>query len=115
MGTALTRPAERLRARRAAWAAGGRGVPRVRLARGAGGRGATEGSSMKYFGIAFVYGYRWVIAPLLPAGGSCKFHPSCSQYAIDALKKYGLVRGSAKAAWRLLRCHPWSHGGVDYA
>ena len=47
---------------------------------------------MKYLGIALVYAYRWLVAPLLPAG-SCKFHPSCSQYAIDALKKYGLVRG----------------------
>lgn len=69
---------------------------------------------MKYLGIALVYLYRWLISPLLPAG-SCKFHPSCSQYAIDALKKYGLVRGSYKAVHRVLRCHPWSHGGVDYA
>jgi uncharacterized protein len=68
---------------------------------------------VKYAGIAFVYAYRWLVSPLFPA--SCKFHPSCSQYAIDALYKYGLVRGSLKAAWRLLRCHPWSHGGVDYA
>ena len=45
----------------------------------------------------------------------CKFHPSCSQYASDALRKHGLVRGSLKAAWRVLRCNPWSHGGVDYA
>jgi len=69
---------------------------------------------VKYPAIALVYAYRWLISPLLPAG-TCKFHPSCSQYAIDALRKYGLVRGSAKAARRLLRCHPWSHGGVDYA
>ncbi len=69
---------------------------------------------MKYLGIAFVYAYRWLISPLLPAG-SCKFHPSCSQYALDALRKHGLVKGAAKAAWRLARCHPWSHGGVDYA
>ncbi len=69
---------------------------------------------MKYLGIAFVYAYRWLVSPLLPAG-SCKFHPSCSQYALDALRKHGLVKGAAKAAWRLARCHPWSHGGVDYA
>jgi putative membrane protein insertion efficiency factor len=51
-----------------------------------------------------------------PVGASaCRFHPSCSQYAADALRKYGLVRGSLKAAWRILRCNPWSHGGVDYA
>jgi uncharacterized protein len=69
---------------------------------------------MKHLGIALVYAYRLLIAPLLPAD-SCKFHPSCSQYALDALRKHGLVKGSAKACWRLLRCHPWSRGGVDYA
>ena len=69
---------------------------------------------MRYAGIAAVYAYRWLVSPLIPAG-TCKYHPSCSQYAIDALKKYGLVRGSLKAGWRLLRCNPWSRGGVDYA
>jgi putative membrane protein insertion efficiency factor len=69
---------------------------------------------MKYPAIALVYAYRLLVSPLIPAG-TCKFHPSCSQYAIDALKKYGLLRGSLKAAWRLVRCNPWSHGGVDYA
>ena len=57
--------------------------------------------------------YRLVISPLLPPG-TCKYHPSCSRYAAEALRRYGLVRGSLLAAWRLLRCHPWSHGGVDY-
>ena len=57
---------------------------------------------------------------LLPSPGiagapTCKYHPSCSQYASDALRKYGPVRGSLKAAWRLLRCNPWSPGGVDHA
>ncbi len=46
---------------------------------------------------------------------ACKFHPSCSQYAGDALRKYGPVRGALKAAWRLARCNPWSRGGVDFA
>jgi len=46
---------------------------------------------------------------------ACKFHPSCSQYAADAVRKYGPARGSLKAAWRTLRCNPWSRGGVDYA
>jgi len=46
---------------------------------------------------------------------TCKYHPSCSQYASDAIRKYGPVRGTAKAAWRVLRCNPWSRGGVDYA
>jgi putative membrane protein insertion efficiency factor len=51
-----------------------------------------------------------------PAGRTaCKYHPTCSHYAADAVRKHGLVRGSAKAAWRILRCNPWSRGGVDYA
>jgi len=46
---------------------------------------------------------------------TCKYHPSCSQYAADALRRHGIVKGSLKTAWRLLRCNPWSRGGVDYA
>ena len=46
--------------------------------------------------------------------GRCKYHPTCSQYALDAVRKHGLVRGSLLAGWRLLRCNPWSRGGVDY-
>ena len=68
---------------------------------------------MKYLGIAFVQLYRYTLARVLPP--SCKYHPSCSQYALDALRRYGLVRGSILAGWRLLRCNPWSHGGVDHA
>jgi hypothetical protein len=45
--------------------------------------------------------------------GSCKFRPTCSEYAIQAIEKYGLVKGVAKASWRILRCHPWSSGGWD--
>jgi putative membrane protein insertion efficiency factor len=65
-------------------------------------------------GIALVYAYRFTFGVFVPEG-TCKYHPSCSQYAIDSLRKYGLVRGSLKAGWRLLRCNPWSKGGVDYA
>jgi uncharacterized protein len=68
---------------------------------------------MKHVGIALVYAYRYTLGVLMPA--SCKYHPSCSQYAIDAMRKHGLVVGSAKAGWRLLRCNPWSRGGVDPA
>jgi putative membrane protein insertion efficiency factor len=46
-------------------------------------------------------------------GGRCKYYPSCSQYALDAVREYGCVRGTILAAWRLLRCNPWSHGGFD--
>ncbi|TMJ96780.1 MAG: membrane protein insertion efficiency factor YidD [Actinobacteria bacterium] len=45
----------------------------------------------------------------------CKYHPTCSRYALDALGEYGLLRGLLLAGWRLARCNPWSHGGVDYA
>jgi uncharacterized protein len=69
---------------------------------------------MKYVGLGLVYGYRFTLGRLVPSG-TCKYHPSCSQYAIDALRKDGLFIGSGKAAWRLLRCNPWSRGGVDYA
>ena len=69
---------------------------------------------MRHLGIGLVRLYQLLISPLLPAN-TCKYHPSCSQYAIDAIRKYGLVVGSVKAAWRLLRCNPWSRGGVDYA
>ena len=60
-----------------------------------------------------VRGYQLLLSPLLPA--RCKYHPSCSQYALDAFREYGVVRGLVLATWRLLRCNPWSHGGVDYA
>ena len=55
--------------------------------------------------------YRRLISPLLPA--RCKYYPSCSTYAVQAVRELGIVRGSMVAAWRLARCNPWSHGGVD--
>lgn len=48
-------------------------------------------------------------------GGRCKYHPSCSQYALDAYQEFGVLRGTVLTAWRLLRCNPLSHGGVDHA
>ena len=65
-----------------------------------------------YLGLGLVYAYRYTLGALVP--GSCKYHPSCSQYALDALRTHGLLRGSILASWRILRCNPWSHGGVDY-
>ena len=55
--------------------------------------------------------YRRVVSPLLPA--HCKYEPSCSQYAAQAIARFGIFRGAALAVWRLLRCNPWSHGGFD--
>jgi uncharacterized protein len=66
-----------------------------------------------YAGLGLIYLYRWTLGVFW--GGRCKYHPSCSQYALDALRHYGLVRGSILAGWRLVRCNPMSHGGVDYA
>ena len=54
-------------------------------------------------------------SPGVAGAPTCKYHPTCSQYAADALRLHGPVRGSLKAAWRILRCNPWSPGGVDYA
>jgi putative membrane protein insertion efficiency factor len=56
--------------------------------------------------------YQRAISPGLPA--RCKYYPSCSEYAVQAVRSYGVVRGIVLAAWRLLRCNPWSHGGVDF-
>jgi uncharacterized protein len=63
--------------------------------------------------VAAIWAYRLTLGPFL--GGQCKYHPSCSQYAIDAFKEFGLFKGTILAGWRLLRCNPWSRGGVDYA
>jgi putative membrane protein insertion efficiency factor len=55
--------------------------------------------------------YRRVLSPALPS--RCKYHPSCSAYAVQAVESYGILRGFVLAAWRLLRCNPFSHGGYD--
>ncbi len=62
-------------------------------------------------GVAAVWAYRVTWGALFPT--TCKYHPSCSQYAIEAVRQKGLLRGSALAGWRLLRCNPWSRGGFD--
>ena len=63
--------------------------------------------------IAPIRAYQKVISPMFPR--RCKYHPTCSQYAVDAIREFGVARGMVLASWRLLRCNPWSHGGVDYA
>jgi putative membrane protein insertion efficiency factor len=45
--------------------------------------------------------------------GFCRFNPSCSQYGLEAIEKYGIIKGGFKAAWRVIRCNPWSKGGND--
>jgi uncharacterized protein len=55
--------------------------------------------------------YQKLISPALPR--RCKYEPSCSRYAVDAIRSFGLAKGIVLAAWRLLRCNPWSYGGYD--
>jgi putative membrane protein insertion efficiency factor len=55
--------------------------------------------------------YKRFISPLFPP--SCRFTPTCSRYTLDAVEKYGVVRGLCKGAWRVARCHPFSQGGYD--
>jgi putative membrane protein insertion efficiency factor len=56
-------------------------------------------------------GYKWLLSPLLPP--SCRYVPTCSEYAMEAVDRYGAVRGGAMAVWRILRCHPLVKGGYD--
>ena len=66
---------------------------------------------MKLLLIAPIRFYQRLISPALPR--RCKYHPTCSEYAVEAIREFGAARGAVLAAWRLLRCNPWSHGGVD--
>ena len=66
---------------------------------------------MKYVLIALLRGYRAVISPLY--GQVCRYHPSCSAYALEAVQVHGSLRGSWLAVRRLGRCHPWAAGGYD--
>lgn len=61
--------------------------------------------------MALVRGYQLAISPWLPP--ACRFHPSCSHYALEALGRHGALRGAALTAWRLLRCQPFHPGGYD--
>ncbi|MGA0222203.1 MAG: membrane protein insertion efficiency factor YidD [Candidatus Nanopelagicales bacterium] len=61
--------------------------------------------------LVLIVGYQRLISPLLPA--SCRYHPSCSAYGFEAITVHGSAKGLVLTAWRLLRCNPWSKGGVD--
>jgi putative membrane protein insertion efficiency factor len=65
----------------------------------------------KETGITLIKAYRRFVSPMLPP--TCRFTPSCSLYTLQAVERYGLIRGSFMGAWRVLRCHPFSKGGVD--
>lgn len=66
---------------------------------------------MKILLIGLLKAYRVLISPLY--GQVCRYHPTCSAYALDAVRAYGSVRGSWLAARRIVRCHPWAAGGYD--
>ena len=62
--------------------------------------------------ISLIKLYKKFLSPIFP--NSCRYYPSCSSYAIQSIEKYGVVKGSLKAIWRVIRCNPFSKGGVDY-
>ena len=66
---------------------------------------------MRWLIIQLIRGYRFLLSPWL--GNHCRFHPTCSEYAITAVERFGALRGCWLALMRLLRCHPWSPGGLD--
>lgn len=55
--------------------------------------------------------YQWTLSPLV--GRQCRFHPTCSNYFIEAVRKHGAIRGAIRGVWRVCRCHPWHPGGYD--
>jgi putative membrane protein insertion efficiency factor len=61
--------------------------------------------------VAPILAYQRFVSPLFPR--RCKYHPTCSAYTVEAIEELGVVRGTILAAWRLLRCNPFSHGGYD--
>lgn len=69
------------------------------------------GWPMKWLELALIRAYQLLISPILPP--SCRFYPSCSSYGLEAIHAHGSLKGTGLATWRLLRCNPFSDGGVD--
>jgi uncharacterized protein len=61
--------------------------------------------------LAPIVAYQRLISPAIPR--RCKYEPTCSRYAVEAIREFGILRGLVLAGWRLLRCNPWSYGGYD--
>ena len=66
---------------------------------------------LRLLALAPIVAYQRLVSPLLPR--RCKYEPTCSSYASQAIRRYGILRGAVLAGWRLLRCNPFSHGGYD--
>jgi uncharacterized protein len=66
---------------------------------------------MRHLAALLIQLYQWAVSPLL--GPRCRFYPSCSQYALEAIERFGVLGGGWLAARRLGRCHPWQPGGFD--
>lgn len=61
--------------------------------------------------LGLLRGYKWLISPLIPP--ACRYVPTCSEYAMEAVERHGALRGGVMAAWRVLSCHPLARGGYD--
>ena len=72
---------------------------------------ATVGRFFRLVLTGGIVAYRRVLSPML--GPRCRFHPSCSSYALEAISVHGAAKGTALATWRICRCNPWNPGGVD--
>jgi putative membrane protein insertion efficiency factor len=66
---------------------------------------------MRWFAIKLIHCYRYLLSPWV--GNQCRFYPSCSHYAEEAMNTHGFIRGGYLAGRRLLKCHPWHPGGTD--
>ena len=69
------------------------------------------GAPIRWLALALLYAYRYTISPILPP--TCRFHPSCSAYTLQAVQTHGVGKGVLLGVWRLLRCNPWNLGGLD--
>jgi putative membrane protein insertion efficiency factor len=67
---------------------------------------------VRLIAVAPIRAYQALVSPLF--GSRCRYYPSCSEYAAQAIRRFGILRGLVLAGWRLLRCNPWSRGGVDH-
>jgi putative membrane protein insertion efficiency factor len=73
--------------------------------------GEGTGRALRIVVVTPIVLYQRLISPAIPR--RCKYEPTCSRYAVEAIREYGILRGLLLAGWRLLRCNPWSHGGYD--